>query len=144
MRTKYLVGFLVIMAAIAYLAWGGLGKSLVYYVLPSEYADNPQKYQGKRVRLGGLVKEGSVQFNPKTLQLKFIITDGVVEIPVEHEGTPPELFKDNQGVVVEGKFAGKVFHGDNLLIKHSESYKPPQQGAKLKPEEVRKLLEEAK
>ena len=143
MRTKYLIGFLIILAAIGYLAWGGLGKSLVYYVLPSEYADNPAKYAGKRVRLGGLVKQGSVQYNPKTLELKFVITDGVVDIPVEHTGTPPELFKDNQGVVVEGRFAGKVFKGDNLLIKHSESYQAPKEG-QYTPEQVRKLLEEAK
>jgi len=42
-KTKYLVGFLIIVGAIAYLAWGGLGNSLVYYVLPSEYAENPAK-----------------------------------------------------------------------------------------------------
>ncbi len=143
MRAKYLIGFLIILAAIGYLAWGGLGKSLVYYVLPSEYADNPAKYAGKRVRLGGLVKQGSVHFNPKTLELKFVVTDGVVDIPVEHTGTPPELFKDNQGVVVEGHFEGNVFKGDNLLIKHSESYQAPRKG-EYTPDEVRKLLEEAK
>ncbi len=143
MRAKYLIGFLIILAAIGYLAWGGLGKSLVYYVLPSEYADNPAKYAGKRVRLGGLVKQGSVHFNPKTLELKFVVTDGVVDIPVEHTGTPPELFKDNQGVVVEGHFEGNVFKGDNLLIKHSESYQAPREG-EYTPDEVRKLLEEAK
>jgi len=142
-KTKYLIGFLIILAAIGYLAWGGLGNSLVYYVLPSEYADNPTKYEGKRVRLGGLVKEGSVQYNPKTLELKFVVTDGVVEIPVEHTGTPPELFKDNQGVVVEGHFVGDVFKGDNLLIKHSESYQAPPEGG-YSPDEVRKLLEETK
>jgi len=142
-RAKYLIGFLIILAAIGYLAWGGLGKSLVYYVLPSEYADNPAKYAGKRVRLGGLVKQGSVHFNPKTLELKFVVTDGVVDIPVEHTGTPPELFKDNQGVVVEGHFVGDVFKGDNLLIKHSESYQAPREG-EYTPDEVRKLLKEAK
>ena len=143
MKTKYLVGFLIIVGAIAYLAWGGLGNSLVYYVLPSEYAENPAKYAGKRIRLGGLVKEGTIQYNPKTLELKFVVTDGVVDIPVEHEGTPPELFKDNQGVVVEGRFDGDVFKGENLLIKHAETYQAPPEGG-YTPEEVRKLIEEAK
>jgi len=142
-RTKYLIGFLIIVAAIAYLAFGGLGNSLVYYVLPSEYAENPARYEGKRIRLGGLVKEGSIRYDPKTLELDFVVTDGVVEIPVRHEGTPPELFKDNQGVVVEGRFDGKVFKGENLLIKHSETYQAPPEGG-YTPEEVRRLIEEAK
>lgn len=143
MRTKYLIGFLIIVAAIAYLAFGGLGNSLVYYVLPSEYAENPARYEGKRIRLGGLVKEGTIRYDPKTLELDFVVTDGVVDIPVQHEGTPPELFKDNQGVVVEGRFDGKVFMGENLLIKHSETYQAPPEGG-YTPEEVRKLIEEAK
>ncbi len=142
MKTKYLIGFLIIVAAIAYLAFGGLGNSLVYYVLPSEYAENPARYEGKRIRLGGLVKEGTVRYDPKTLDLRFVVTDGVVDIPVEHRGTPPELFKDNQGVVVEGRFDGEVFKGENLLIKHSETYRAPEGG--YTPDEVRKLIEEAR
>jgi cytochrome c-type biogenesis protein CcmE len=141
-KTKYLIGFLIIVAAIAYLAFGGLGNSLVYYVLPSEYAENPARYEGKRIRLGGLVKEGTIRYDPKTLELDFVVTDGVVDIPVQHEGTPPELFKDNQGVVVEGRFDGEVFKGENLLIKHSETYQAPPEGG-YTPEEVRKLIEEA-
>ncbi|GEM89437.1 cytochrome c maturation protein CcmE [Oceanithermus desulfurans] len=143
MKTKYLIGFLIVVAAIAYLAFGGLGNSLVYYVLPSEYAENPARYEGKRIRLGGLVKEGTIRYDPQTLELDFVVTDGVVDIPVQHEGTPPELFKDNQGVVVEGRFDGRVFKGDNLLIKHSETYQAPPEGG-YTPEEVRKLIEEAK
>lgn len=143
MKPKYLIGFLIVVAAIAYLAFGGLGNSLVYYVLPSEYAENPARYEGKRIRLGGLVKEGTIRFDPKTLELDFVVTDGVVDIPVQHEGTPPELFKDNQGVVVEGRFDGKVFKGENLLIKHSETYQAPPEGG-YTPEEVRRLIEEAK
>jgi len=142
-KLKYLVGFLIVMGAIAYLAFGGLGNSLVYYVLPSEYAENPARYEGKRIRLGGLVKEGTVRYDPKSLDLRFVVTDGVVDIPVEHKGTPPELFKDNQGVVVEGRFDGEVFRGENLLIKHSETYQAPPEGG-YTPEEVRKLIEEAK
>jgi len=142
-RTKYLVGFLIIVAAIGYLAYGGLGNSLVYYVLPSEYAEDPERYKDKRLRLGGVVKEGTIRFDPMSLELDFVVTDGVVSIPVRHEGTPPELFKDNQGVVVEGRFDGEVFRGENLLIKHSESYQAPPEGG-YTPEEVRKLIEEAR
>ncbi len=142
MKLKYWLGLLIIVGAIGYMIWGGLGNSLVYFITPSEYFQNEAKYAGKRVRLGGLVKEGSVQYDPKTLELRFVLTDGVAEIPVFHKGTPPALFKERQGVVVEGRFKGSVFYGDNLLVKHSETYQPPKEG--YTPEDVRKLIEEAK
>ncbi len=142
MRWKYFVGFLIILGAIGYLVWGGLGKNLVYFITPSEYKANEGKYAGKRIRLGGLVKPGSVRYDPNTLELRFVITDGLAEVPVFHRGTPPALFKENQGVVVEGKFQGETFYGDNLLVKHSETYQAPKEG--YTPEDVRRLIEEAK
>jgi len=142
MKLKYWLGLLIIVGAIGYMIWGGLGNSLVYFITPSEYFQDQAKYAGKRVRLGGLVKPGTVDYNPKTLELRFVLTDGVADIPVFHQGTPPALFKEGQGVVVEGKFEGEVFHGDNLLIKHSEKYQPPKEG--YTPEDIRKLIEEAK
>ncbi len=142
MKGKYLIGALVILGALGYLIFGGLSQSLTYFITPSEYFQNPGKYAGKRVRLGGLVKPGTVRFDRDTLELRFVLTDGVAEVPVEHRGTPPALFKERQGVVVEGRFKGKTFVGDTLLVKHSETYQPPKEG--YTPEEVRKLIEEAK
>jgi len=142
MRLKYWIGLLLIAGAVGYLIWGGLGKSLVYFITPSEYFQDQAKYAGKRIRLGGIVKAGTIRYDPKTLKLEFILTDGVTEVVVHHRGTPPALFKERQGVVVEGKFRGKVFYGDNLLVKHSETYQPPKEG--YTPEEVRKLIKEAK
>ena len=142
MKGKYLIGALLILGALGYLIFGGLSQSLTYFITPSEYFQNPAKYAGKRVRLGGLVKPGTVRFNRDTLELRFVLTDGVAEVPVEHHGTPPALFKERQGVVVEGRFKGQTFVGDTLLVKHSETYQPPKEG--YTPEEVRKLIEEAK
>ncbi len=142
MKAKYWIGLLVVVGAIGYMIWGGLGQSLVYFITPSEYYQDQAKYQGKRIRLGGIVKEGSIRFDPKTLELHFVLTDGVAEVPVFHKGTPPALFKERQGVVVEGRFSGKTFYGDNLLVKHSETYQPPKEG--YTPEDVRKLIKEAK
>jgi len=141
-KLKYWLGILLIVGAIGYMIWGGLGKSLVYFITPSEYFQDQEKYAGKRIRLGGIVKEGSIEYDPKTLELRFVLTDGVAEVPVFHKGTPPALFKERQGVVVEGRFEGEVFHGDNLLIKHSETYQPPKEG--YTPEDVRRLIKEAR
>ncbi|MDT7921379.1 MAG: cytochrome c maturation protein CcmE [Thermus sp.] len=142
MRGKYLLGLIVILGALAYLVFGGLGQNLVYFLTPSEYLENQLKYQNRPVRLGGLVKPGTVQYDKDRLELRFVLTDGVAEVPVLHKGTPPGMFKEGQGVVVEGRFQDGVFQGTNLLVKHSENYQPPKAG--WTPEDVRKLIQEAK
>ncbi|WP_337845015.1 cytochrome c maturation protein CcmE [Thermus sp.] len=142
MRVKYVIGVLVILGALAYLIFGGLGQNLVYFLTPSEYLEGQARYGDRPVRLGGLVKPGTVRYDKDQLELRFVLTDGVAEVPVVHKGTPPGMFKEGQGVVVEGRFRGGTFQGTNLLVKHSETYQPPKEG--YTPEEVRKLIEEAK
>ncbi|MEN2981778.1 MAG: cytochrome c maturation protein CcmE [Thermus sp.] len=142
MRTKYVLGVLLILGALGYMVFGGLGRNLVYFLTPSEYLQDQTRYQNRPVRLGGLVKEGTVRYDKDRLELRFTLTDGVAEVPVVHRGTPPGMFKEGQGVVVEGRFREGVFQGSNLLVKHSESYQAPKAG--WTPEEVRKLIEEAK
>ena len=105
-----------------------LNTSLVYFILPNEYAQQPSQYEDRRIRLGGLVAPESVRFNDAQLQLTFLVTDGIQSYPVEHVGAPPELFRENAGVVIEGRFDDGVFVSDNLLIKHSEVYEAPEDG----------------
>lgn len=105
-----------------------LNTSLVYFILPNEYAKDPSSFDGRRIRLGGLVEPGSMHFDADDLQLTFKVTDSIKEYPVRFHGAPPDLFEENGGVVIEGRFEDGVFHGDNLLVKHSEDYKPPAPG----------------
>lgn len=105
-----------------------LTNSLVYFILPSEYARDASSFEGRRIRLGGLVEPGSVAFDDAELHLTFLVTDGLATYPVEYDGAPPDLFQENGGVVIEGRFHDDVFHGDNLLVKHSENYHPPAEG----------------
>ncbi|MDX2004435.1 MAG: cytochrome c maturation protein CcmE [Meiothermus sp.] len=142
MNTKLIVGLLVIGGALAYLIFGGLGQNLVYFITPSEYFQQEAKYQNRQVRLGGLVKAQTINYNRDSLELRFTVSDGVREIPVLSKGsTPPALFGENRGVVVEGRFDGETFVSQNLLVKHSESYSTEKHN--YTPEEIRKLLEEA-
>ncbi len=141
-KPSTLVGIVVILAALGYLIFSGLGKNLVYFITPSEYFQDEAKYLGKSVRLGGLVKAKTINYNKDTLELKFILTDGVREIPIESTGTPPALFGENKGVVVEGRFSGQTFLGTNLLAKHSEEYSVPKEG--YTPEDVKKIIQDAK
>ena len=105
-----------------------LTTSLVYFILPNEYAQQPSQYEDRRIRLGGLVAPESVRFDDRDLQLTFLVTDGIESYPVQHVGAPPELFRENSGVVIEGRFDQGVFVSDNLLIKHSEVYEAPKDG----------------
>lgn len=130
MRKKivYAVLGLAVLSVAGFMIVKALDNSLVYFVLPNEYAKDPQGFADRRIRLGGLVEPGTVAFNEKTLQLHFVITDSIKSYPVEYKGAPPDLFKADQGVVVEGRFDKGTFVGDQLLVKHSSNYHPPQPG----------------
>ena len=118
-----------------------LNSSLVYFILPNEYAANPGQYGDKRLRVGGLVAPGTVNFDDDNLQLTFLVTDSLESYPVQHYGTPPDLFKENTGVVIEGHFDDGVFLSDNLLIKHSEVYEPPPDSEHLDVEALKETLQ---
>ena len=87
---------------------------------------------GTRIRIGGLVKEGSVQ-RGSNLQVRFEVTDGKTSIPVHYQGILPDLFREGQGVVAEGKLEpDKVVDADTVLAKHDERYMPKEVADSLK------------
>ncbi len=100
-----------------------LASSLVYFILPSEYAAAPENYDG-RIRLGGLVEAGTLSFDNTDLQVAFQVTDSLQSYPVRYGGAPPELLEENTGVVVIGRFEDNTFIGDEVLVKHTEVYRP--------------------
>lgn len=123
------------------LIYQAIQSSLVYFVLPSEYAQTSARYDDRRIRLGGIVEAGSIAFDDQQLQLVFRVTDTIQTYPVRHSGTPPELFQENQGVVVEGTFHDGVFVSDNLLVKHSEVYEAPGDGHPVDIEQLKDTLQ---
>lgn len=127
-RALYLAAGVGVLAVAGWLIAGALQGSLVYFVTPSEYAAAEEEYTGRRLRLGGIVQEGSVAFDRDSLQLTFLVTDTIDSYPVRHRGAPPELFKENTGVVVEGRFDEGTFVSDQVLVKHSEVYQAPAEG----------------
>lgn len=133
----YIAALLALAAVVGVLLWGSLQKSLEFFVTPSEYQAQQSTLAGRSLRLGGLVK--AEKYDPATLQLHFTITDGNASYPVSYRGAVPDLFKENQGVVVRGHFENGTFLGQELLVKHSEEYHPPKT-----PGDVKKLLEDTK
>ena len=109
--------------------------SIVFFYTPSEVA-KMQIAPGQRFRLGGLVDKGSVVRGEGT-SVRFAITDMTKVLPVTYEGVLPDLFREEQGVVVEGTLAADgVFHADSVLAKHDETYMPPEVAKKLKEQGV--------
>ena len=118
MRPKFIVGGIVIAAALAYMIYAGVTQSAVYFVTPA--------VAGKAYRLGGLVVPGSLTWEPRTLDLRFTLGDGTATVAVHHKGTPPDLFGEGRGAVVEGTWsADGYFRAGLILAKHSEEYKAP-------------------
>lgn len=127
-KEKWIVGGVVIAAAMIGMSLLNLGKYAVYFYTPSEAVLKASDLHQQDIKVGGMVKGGSVQWKPETLSLKFVLNDMEnTEILVQHHGTPPDMFKENSGVVVEGKIGkdGKSFTAKSLMVKHSEEYKIP-------------------
>jgi cytochrome c-type biogenesis protein CcmE len=123
-KAKFVVGGAAIVAALGYMIYAGVTQSAVYFVTPAELRAAPTA--GKAYRLGGVVTPGSLRWEPKTLDLTFTLSDGKATVPVRHKGSPPDLFGENRGAVVEGKWTDAgYFNATLILAKHSEEYKAP-------------------
>lgn len=94
----------------------GLQDNMVYYHTPSEVLD----VTGDRVRLGGMVADGSIDRDGGTVN--FTITDGVTDVPVTYDGSTTGVFREGQGAIVEGVVSQGTFQADNLLVKHDNEY----------------------
>jgi cytochrome c-type biogenesis protein CcmE len=114
---------LAVLALSAGLVLLALQDSIVFFNSPTDLLDKHVK-PGQRMRIGGLVKEGSVQ-RGDDLRVRFEVTDGTSSIPVAYQGLLPDLFREGQGVVAEGALDGAgTFRADSVLAKHDETYMP--------------------
>lgn len=117
-----LVALAVAASAVAFVAWGGLGRNLVYSWDPSELRAAGGKAVGATVRLGGMVAGGSV--HPTGDGTAFVLTDGRSEVQVRHHGLAPQMFREDVAVVVEGTLgADGVFDGSRLMVSHGNEYR---------------------
>lgn len=132
-RSLAILAVLLAAGATGYIAFGGIEKNLVYYLAPDELLAKGQAAHGATVRLGGLVQRGSLDWQPKTLSLRFrvgLAESGPPAILVQSHGAPPQMFQEGIGAVVEGAFDGEIFRAERVLVKHSNEYRPPAPGEK--------------
>lgn len=129
-RIALVASLLVAGAALAFVSFGNIGENLVYYWNPTQLVEAGEESIGATIRLGGVVKGGTVDWQPDEEALAFVVSDGTEEVSVECSGAPPQMFREGIGVVVEGTMTqGGVFKSSRLMVKHSNEYKAPQEGA---------------
>ena len=123
-RRLVLIGSsLGVLALALALVLSALKQSIVFFNSPTDIAEQ-HVASGVRARLGGLVKPGSVKHGDN-LHIEFAVTDGRTDIAVNYQGIVPDLFREGQGVVVEGRIEqGGTFKADTVLAKHDEKYMP--------------------
>jgi len=133
-RIVFLTFLLALTIAVVYGVLKSLEENVVYFFSPTELYNKEDIPPNKKIRVGGLVKEGSIT-NDQT-SVNFIVTDLNNEIIVSYKGSLPNLFSEGKGVVAEGKLKDKkYFIADKILAKHDENYMPP---------EVSKILKKTK
>jgi len=126
-RRGLLLAVGIVAAVIAWLAFSGIGNALVYYQTPTELLARGDAAIGESIRLGGLVKQGSIS-GPAT-DLTFVLTDGTTEITVHSSTSPTSSFREGIGAVVEGSLAiDGHFEAEQVIVKHDENYVAPSEG----------------
>jgi cytochrome c-type biogenesis protein CcmE len=122
------LGVLAVAVALVLFA---LKDSIVFFNSPTDVVEK-HVAPGTRIRIGGLVKEGSVQ-RGEGLAVRFAVTDGKSTVAVAYQGLLPDLFREGQGIVAEGALDGAgTFKADSVLAKHDETYMPKEVADALK------------
>ena len=130
-RRLYMLGALAVAGlGLGFVSFGNIGENLVYYWDPTQLVAAGDKGIGATIRLGGVVKEGSMNWNPDASELEFVVSDGTEDVQVHCTSAPPQMFREGIGVVVEGTMTkADVFESSRLMVKHSNEYKAPKEGA---------------
>ena len=116
----------IVLAAIAVagtLVIVALQHNVRYLLTPSDVAAR-QAHPPRSFRLGGVVCEGSVARTTGTLDVRFVVTDRVHDVPVRYTGILPDLFREGQSIIATGRLGAHGFHADEVLAKHDETYMP--------------------
>lgn len=113
------------------LALSALQDQAAFFYAPSD-AQRSAPPTDRGVRLGGMVREGSIVRAADGISIRFDVTDATATVPVTFSGITPDLFREGSGVVAEGRFQPDgSFVADNLLAKHDERYMPPEIAGKM-------------
>jgi cytochrome c-type biogenesis protein CcmE len=129
-----IIGGVAVLTVAGLLVLNSFRSNLVFFFSPTEVLEGKAPTQGV-LRVGGLVEKGTLKKIPDSLKVEFTVTDLKERITVRYDGILPDLFREGQGVIAQGRLQpDKVFVADQVLAKHDEKYMPP---------EVAKALQQA-
>jgi cytochrome c-type biogenesis protein CcmE len=125
-RIVLVFGILAGVSLATLLAMRAFQDNVMFFFDPSQVAQGDAPID-KRFRLGGMVRPGTVERPPGSLEMSFVVTDFQRDVPVRYTGVVPDLFRENQGVVAHGRLGRDgIFVADEILAKHDENYMPPE------------------
>ncbi len=121
-RMKFVA--LILVVAVITVGWivTGTGPEEVPYVSIKQLQSNAGQWQQNRIRLGGLVEDGSISYSDDRLNVDFIIKQEQAQLPVRYRGLTPDMFAEGAEVIIEGNLEGEVFMADNLMTKCASRY----------------------
>jgi cytochrome c-type biogenesis protein CcmE len=138
---RFMIGaFLVAAAAFGVIAATGINNNLVYYWTPSDLRANGDKAYGANIRLGGMVAKGSIrQLGGSAVE--FDVKDATQIVRVRTATVPPQMFRENIGVVVEGTMTRSgYFESNRLMVSHNNEYKAPEKGHPVDRKELERMM----
>jgi cytochrome c-type biogenesis protein CcmE len=141
-RTRWFMlgAFVVAGIAFAVIAASGISQNLVYYWTPSDLHANGKKAYGATIRLGGMVAAGSIRKLGGSA-VAFDVHDGASRVHVKTSTVPPQMFRENIGVVVEGTMVpGGYFQSNRLMVSHNNEYKAPEKGHPVDRKELERMM----
>jgi len=137
--------FLVAGIAFAVIAVSGINKNLIYYWTPADLRAAGDKAYGSTIRLGGMVAPGSIRRIDGTTTVEFDVKDATSIVHVKSSGAPPQMFRENIGVVVEGTMvSGGYFQSNRLMVSHNNQYRAPKSGHPVDSKELEQMIKSTK
>ena len=142
---RFMIGALAVAAiALIAIATGGISKNLVYYWTPTDLYANGDKAYGATIRLGGMVAAGSIKNRAGVSGVDFDVKDGFKVVHVKSAGVPPQMFRENIGVVVEGTMVRDgYFKCNRLMVSHSNEYRAPKNGHPVDRKQMEQYIKDA-
>jgi len=119
-----------VLSVAALLVMTAMRDNIVFFHTPTELLSG-KVVSDSQIRIGGLVEKGSLTRQSNGVDFVFRVTDGAESLPVSYTGILPDLFREGQGVVAEGKYQQGTFQASTILAKHDENYMPREAAAAL-------------
>jgi cytochrome c-type biogenesis protein CcmE len=122
MKKRYIIGGIIILAAVVYLLFLSFGDAVSYYVKVSEFYDRESELSDTNIRIAGVIT-APINWNTEDLNLDFYITEGGDSMAVAYNGAKPSGFKEGSSILVEGKYlSDDIFHASQLIISCPSKY----------------------